>query len=452
MKTVALFSLIACLAIPGFAGGVGGTGGPGVTISGKLNSPFVSIHGGTAYLQLTITTPDVGSSRRRPMNLSVVLDRSGSMGDEGKMEYAKRALYALIDQLSENDILSVVIYDDVIEVLRPARHVGDKRELKKIIQGIYPRGSTNLGGGMVEGFHQAEMNVRKEYVNRVVLLSDGLANTGITNPSELDRIARRFRSKSIALTTMGVGIDYNENLMVGLAENGGGNYYFIESPHSLASIMRKEFNLLSSLCAHDAVLELNLGRRIVMNDVIGLDWNSNAGRYIIPVGDLYSNDRREFTVELGIPAREGSSVESTTPVTVANGTIRFESDRPLESKETSFTATFNYTADAAVVEKHRDMDVQGKADVAVSTRAVEHAMKDLDDGKAEEAAEKLQEARQALSSSPAAATSGAGGAAVRGQEAILDSFKSMVKDSAQDARRAKKAIQYQNYKTQKGRN
>ncbi|MGB2870222.1 MAG: VWA domain-containing protein [Bacteroidota bacterium] len=451
MKTAALFSLLACLAAPGIASG-SSSGGPGISVVGKLNSPFIPLHGGTAYLQLIITTPDVGSSKRRPMNLSVVLDRSGSMADEGKIEYAKRALYSLIDQLSENDILSVVIYDDVIEVLRPAQHVGDKRELKRIIQGIYPRGSTNLGGGMAEGFHQAEQNVRKEYVNRVVLLSDGLANTGITSPSELNRIARRYRSKSIALTTMGVGLDYNENLMVSLAENGGGNYYFIESPHSLASIMRKEFNLLSSLCAHGVVLELNLGHRIVMNDVIGTDWSSNNGRFFIPVGELYSNDQREFTVELGIPARDGSSGENLGPITIASGTVRYESDQSLDSKTTSFTATVNYTADVAVVEKHRDMDVQGKADVAVSTRSVEHAMKALDDGKPEEAAEKLQEARQALSSSPAAATMGAGGAAVRNQEQMLDSFKSMVKDSAQDARRAKKAIQYQNYKTQKGRN
>jgi len=206
---------------------------PVFTLNGKLNCPVISERGGTAYLQLTLTTPNIISEKRRkPMNLSVVIDRSGSMSDQRKMEYAKKAFVSLVDQLQSNDILSIVIYDDVVEVIRCAQKIGnDKQSIKRLIDEVYPRGSTNLGGGLVEGLRQSEKYAGKEFVNRVVLLSDGLANVGITDPVELNRIAKRYRNKSISVTAMGVGLDYNENLMMGISESGGGNYYFIEHPH-----------------------------------------------------------------------------------------------------------------------------------------------------------------------------------------------------------------------------
>ena len=141
-----------------------------IGLEGRLNSPYISSNGGTVFLHLAVTTPNIGSTRRRPMNISVVLDRSGSMGSEGKIDYAKRALNSLIDQLTAEDILSIVIYDDQIDVLRPAGPVRDKRELKRLVESVYARGSTNLGGGMVEGFRQVECYVSREFVNRVVLL------------------------------------------------------------------------------------------------------------------------------------------------------------------------------------------------------------------------------------------------------------------------------------------
>ena len=413
-----------------------------ITLQSRLNTPTISTHGGTAYLQLTITTPSIGIPERHPMNISVVLDRSGSMGDEGKIEYAKKALWKLVDQLNSEDILSIVIYDDIVDVLRPAQRIGNnKYALKHLIDEIYPRGSTNLGGGMVEGFRQVESNISKEYANRVVLLSDGLANQGVTDPSELDRIARRYRGKCISLTTMGVGLDYNENLMVGLAKNGGGNYYFIESPRSLASIMNREFNTLSSVLAQNASIELTLGRNVTLRDVIGCEYHTLADHYSISVGDLYSNESREFTVELSIP--EGYGL-----ITVATGRLRYESEKQWSDGSPTSSVSVRYTRDVALIEKERDINVQAKADVAVSTRTVENAMKALDEGNDAEAAGFLKQAQDVLHASPAASSMGAGGAEIRQQAARLNSYEKMLKDSVGDGRKAKKSIQYDNYRTQ----
>ena len=148
-------------------------GAPAVALDGRLNCPYISTHGGTAYLQISLSTTEVNRPERRPMNVAVVLDRSGSMADAGKLGYAKDAILALIDQLAAGDIFSLVIYDDIVDVPFPARRVGNKSELRRLVDGIYPRGATNLGGGMSEGFRQAERNLCLESVNRVILLSDG---------------------------------------------------------------------------------------------------------------------------------------------------------------------------------------------------------------------------------------------------------------------------------------
>jgi Ca-activated chloride channel homolog len=118
--------------------------GPSAKITAHLNSPTIFADGGQVYLQLSVHVPAMSSRDRRPMNLSVVLDRSGSMADQGKLEYAKQALCTLIDQLKEQDIFSIVMYDDIIDVLRPAGRVGDRERIKRLVRSIEPRNSTNL--------------------------------------------------------------------------------------------------------------------------------------------------------------------------------------------------------------------------------------------------------------------------------------------------------------------
>ena len=415
---------------------------PRIVLGGKLNCPYVSTSGGTAYLQISLSASDVVRPDRRPMNIACVLDRSGSMGDARKIEYAKQALLRLIDQLTSQDIFSLVIYDDVIEVPFPAGYVESKEALRRLVDRIDPRGSTNLGGGMTEGFRQVERNLRKESVNRVILLSDGLANRGVTDPNELKRIAGRYRERAISLTTMGVGLEYNENLMVDLSQAGGGNYYFIESPFSLASIMSGELNTLSCVVVQNASIVLTLGHGVRVNDVIGCDHREAGNTYIVPVGDVCANDHREFTVELSIP-------EGTGLLKVATGELKYDSERIHGETSSAFTVYAHYTRDAAVIEKNKDWETQARADVAVSTRAVEHAMNLLDEGKHAEAQQTLNEAKQALQSAPAADMSVEAAAAIRNQAAIISGYSTTLRDSASDARLAKKSIQYDNYRMQR---
>jgi Ca-activated chloride channel family protein len=413
-----------------------------LSISGNVNSPYVSTAGGTVYLNITMQTSAVRQADRRPLNLSVVLDRSGSMEAEGKMSYAKAALRELIAQLESDDIFSLVIYDDVIDVLRPAGRVGgNKRDLLRLVDGIYPRGATNLGGGMMEGLRQVERNRSRNHVNRVVLLSDGLANRGVTSEHELNGIARRYRNQGISLTTMGVGLEYNENLMVGLSSNGGGNYYFIESAHGLARMMSMELNSLSSVLAQNASIELTLGRGVVVKDVIGCDWRPAGDRYVISVGDVYAKETREFTVELLIP-------EGTGSLHVAKGELRFEPTGVKVNRVKPFSVRINYTRDVAAIDRHRDMSTQAKVDLTLSARSVEHALNEFDAGRKDEAMKMLEEANSVLMSSPAA-QAGVATEDIKEQRERLELYGRMLRD--EDSTRAKKSVQYENYKFLRGK-
>jgi len=437
MKT-RLMNLGALMVLAAFTG-VGAD--RGIRIEGMVNCPVISHHGGKVYLQIAITAPVPEARHREPMNLAVVLDRSGSMADEGKIEFAKKAVSALIDQLREDDLFSFVIYDDVITVLREARRVGNKNDLRRLLEEVTPRGATNLGGGLFEGLRQVERHRDKEYRNRVILLSDGLANRGTTDPNELRRIAQRYRARSISITTIGVGLQFNENLMLGLSESGGGNYYFIESPRTLASIFQKELDGLSCVVAQNASVELTLADGVRIHDVIGCEHQRESGRVVIPVGDLYAGERRELTVELTVPPGTGR-------LRLAKGVLHYDGNLGWFESWPSFSASIRYTKDFAEIDKSRDIETQAKVDVALSTRNVEQALRALDEGRQGDAVKEIRAARAALQSSLASFPSGAGSSILVEQESRLQDFDALLKDST-DAKKVKKSIQYENYRVQK---
>jgi Ca-activated chloride channel family protein len=175
------------------------------------------------YFELSGAKITAEEKKRVPLNISLVLDRSGSMAGD-KIAFVKKAAQFVIDNLADGDFLSVVQYDNQIDVVCPSARVQDKTELKRAVEEITSRGMTNLSGGMLSGYEQVSSTKQDKFVNRVLLLSDGLANQGITQPEQLQELTRqKFRDEGIALSTFGVGGDFNEVLMANLSEYGGAN-------------------------------------------------------------------------------------------------------------------------------------------------------------------------------------------------------------------------------------
>jgi Ca-activated chloride channel family protein len=193
--------------------------------------------------------------RRTPLNLAVVLDKSGSMTG-AKLEKTKQAARQLVDRLAPNDVFSLVIFSDEARVLVPAQKVEDQEALKEKIDSIEAGGSTALYAGVKTGARQLQEYFSSKRINRVILLSDGLANVGPSSTRDLRRLGGDLAEKGISVTTIGVGDDYNEDLMAGLAEASDANYYYVQDTEKLPEIFAKELGEMLTVAAREIKIEI----------------------------------------------------------------------------------------------------------------------------------------------------------------------------------------------------
>ncbi len=261
--------------------------------------PGVSAHRPLPVL-LRIHTPEPQERPERPLlNLALVLDRSGSMGGS-KLKFAKEAAIYAVHNLLPEDRVAVVIYDNSVEVLVPSTLVGEQRgRIAELIGRICTGGSTALHAGWLEGATQVAAYQETGRLNRVALLSDGLANVGETNPKVITEQVRGLAQRGITTSTLGVGLEYNENLMAAMAEAGEGNYYFIESSADIPRIFARE---LGGILGSGVRLRLGQQAR-----VLGELKQEASGDYILP--NLVSGAPLEFLLELEAPEGREASLE-----------------------------------------------------------------------------------------------------------------------------------------------
>jgi Ca-activated chloride channel family protein len=193
---------------------------------------------------------------RSPLNLAIVLDRSGSMSG-AKLEQAKQAAALLIDQLDTDDVISLVVYESEIQVVVPAARLGERRaEIRRLIERIETGGSTALYGGVETGSQELREFLSKERINRVLLLSDGIANVGPSDNRSIADLGNRIAREGMSVTTLGLGSDYNETLMTALAEASDANYYHIADVETLPEVFEKELGELQSIVAREVIIEI----------------------------------------------------------------------------------------------------------------------------------------------------------------------------------------------------
>ncbi len=293
---------------------------------------------------------------RPSMNLSIVIDRSGSMSGE-KIRNAKKAAKHIVDNLNSDDYLSIIIYDQTVSTLHHQAHVNNKTAIKQKIDGIQDRGSTNLMGGAMRGYKEVNKYYRSGYINRVLLLSDGLANEGITSPSQIKKIVQgKFKEDNIAISTFGVGNDYNEDLMTAMAENGSGNYYFIEKPTEIAGIFRKELNGLMEVVAQNTMLTISVPNNIQVSKVFGYPHTQRGNKVSIKLNDVFSKETKGILVKYKInrgnmPNRIGfsSSLTYRLASTERNKSLALRNYQQFTNSPTVYNEHFSEWVDAQVV-------------------------------------------------------------------------------------------------------
>ena len=218
-------------------------------------------------IRITPPLPEVHFPRA-PLNLALVIDRSGSMSEGKKMAYAREAATFAVTHLLPTDRVSITIFDNEVESIAPGGLAIDKPALVRQIKQIKPRGSTDLHGGWAEGGRQAEAGLVSDGVNRVILLSDGLANTGVVDPNTLAAEARGLAARGVGTTTMGIGDDYNEDLMEAMARAADGHYYYVESPTQLVDIFQTELQGLMDTIGQKVSLGLEPGAGAMVTEVL----------------------------------------------------------------------------------------------------------------------------------------------------------------------------------------
>jgi Ca-activated chloride channel family protein len=218
------------------------------------------------------------------------------------LRYVKKAVEFVIQNLNPGDYLSIVQYDDQVQVLSPSAPVTDKSALLRLVASIREGGSTNLSGGMLEGFNQVKITRKEGYVNRVLLLTDGLANVGITDPSQLYNIVQRqLQENGIGLSTFGVGADYNEELLLQLAERGGANYYFIETPDQIPQLFARELQGLLSVVAQNAMLHITFPSEFLsVAKVFGYLHQVSGNKLSINFNDVFSGEEKAIIVKFNV--------------------------------------------------------------------------------------------------------------------------------------------------------
>lgn len=298
---------------------------------------------------------------RTPLNLCLVIDRSGSM-EGAPLDYVKQACSHVVDLLSPNDVLSIVTFEEVVDVLMPAQRVTNKQLIKDGIMRLMPGNTTNLYDGLSLALQQIATLNDPGRATRMMVLTDGDPTAGIKDFSALVNHAGEIKGRGITVTFLGFGPDYNEELLASMAKRAGGNYYYIHRPDLIPEVFRTELEKLMTVVAQNLKLDVKLAR-----------WVSARA----PVPAAQSSD---FTIQL-TDLERGASIQQVFDFEMSNhplghyrvgaGKLTYDDCASGRTEVIDLDFILEFTADAAVYSAPQDPRVKQAAQIVQASKAVE---------------------------------------------------------------------------------
>lgn len=305
---------------------------------------------------------------RPPLNLALVLDSSGSMAQDNKLKYTLDAARAVLENLSERDVVSLITFNDRVTVLSPAGRAVNKSFLFHRLEEIAPRGFTDISAGLLEGIAQIRSQSAEGQLRQVLLLTDGQANRGLVTTPAMQRLAGKTHADGIGISTLGCGTEFNEKNLAGLAEAGGGRYTYIKSPEQIPVAFAEELHGLLEASAQNVQLDLTATGATIVK-INGQPVGAAGAEQKIPIGNVRAGERGLFLLEL-----KPASVEAGSVVDLQ---ARLTFDDPQTSARATAEAQARTTASAdAAIEPNEEVVLYGQ--VLDALMMTEDAAKGLD--------------------------------------------------------------------------
>ena len=247
--------------------------GESIALDLQWGKDYPNIDEQTAILQIGLATSELNRGSLAdapPVNVSLVIDKSGSMDSDNRLINAKKAATAFVERLRPEDHISIIAFDGSVEVLLPSSKVGDKGQALQAIDKIHLGGSTNLNAGLLQGYQQVAMAYVPKQSNKVIMLTDALTNTGVINPGQIVRNSDVFNSEyHIDISVIGVGVDFNSDLSRQITANANSSIHFINDSEDIKKVFIDEVESLLCPVGRDAKLVLDFEEGMELDQFYG---------------------------------------------------------------------------------------------------------------------------------------------------------------------------------------
>jgi Ca-activated chloride channel family protein len=314
------------------------------------------------------------SGQRAPLNLALVIDRSGSMAHDNKFDYAMQAAQLVVENLSCRDIVSVIAFNQESVVLSPAGPAVNPEFLNHRLDEITPQGWTNLSAGLVEAFAQINQRATATQMKRVIVLTDGQANQGITDPHELRKLVASARRRGIGVSTMGCGDDVDEAVLIALADAGRGRYTDIRESDDIPEAMAAELHGLLGVVAQNVRVEVTALDALDITAVHGRRLARPTDSFVFDLGDVREGERTVLLARLephDILIGEVSGIECTVSFDRTDISVR-------QHQVARVAAIALDDTDAELVRRSANRGVALYADVTFALELAENAVLNRD--------------------------------------------------------------------------
>lgn len=295
---------------------------------------------GYHLLRLGLQARAIDAEDRRPANLVFVIDTSGSMDRETRLELVKRALALLLAELKADDTVGIVEYGSEGRIVLPPTSLEDLNQIERAIARLQPNGSTNAEEGLDLGYTMASRIYDARAINRLILCSDGVANTGETDAARILDKVRYQSDRGIHLSTIGFGMgNYNDVLMETLADKGDGNYYYVDRLEEAARVFRENLTGTLQTLARDAKIQVEFDPEQVLRwrligyenrDVADRDFRNDA----VDAGEIGAGHRVVALYEIKLADEAARAVDGRADRNqpLGLGMLRFRYEKPEQDR------------------------------------------------------------------------------------------------------------------------